>query len=247
MYGDGVFRTLQIKQGSPLCWQRHYQKLKQDSTTLGLNCPEPEEILADFSGQLDCIAKIIITRGSATRGYASPAVASETRITSFSPTPSYPLTHSIQGVAVHLCKIRLGHQPVLAGVKHLNRLENVLAANECQQAGLAEGILLDEQGWVISGTRSNLFSIRNGSLYTPDLGQCGVAGVQRDRVLNWATEQNFPYKIQPISLDDLLLSDEIFLVNSVFGLWPISHLGNYQRTSHPVSWVIQQWLSDETH
>lgn len=247
MYGDGVFRTLQIKQGAPHCWQQHYQKLKHDCMILGLNCPKSEEILADFSGQSDCVAKVIITRGSAARGYASPATAHETRVTSFSPMPIYPLTHAIQGVAVHLCKLRLGHQPILAGIKHLNRLENVLAANECQQAGMSEGVLLDEQDWVISGTRSNLFCIRNGTLYTPDLGQCGIAGVQRDRVLDWAEKQNFPYKILPISLDDLLLSDEIFLVNSVFGLWPISQLNDYQQTSHPVSWIIQQWLTDETH
>lgn len=248
MYGDGVFRTLLIKQGIPQCWQRHYQKLKHDCTVLGLNCPESESILDDFVGHSDCVAKIIITRGSGIRGYAcSSSAQEETRITSFSPMTNYPVSHSTQGVTVHLCTLRLGHQPILAGVKHLNRLENVLAANECQHAGMVEGILQDEQGWVISGTRSNLFSIRNGMLYTPDLGQCGIAGVQRDRVLDWAKRYSFPHTIQPISLEELLLSDEVFLVNSVLGLWPVCKLSSYHRTSHPISWAIQQWLSDETH
>jgi 4-amino-4-deoxychorismate lyase len=148
---------------------------------------------------------------------------------------------------MHVCKVRLGHQLLLAGIKHLNRLENVLAASEWQDQDVPEGLLTDIAGNVISGTRSNLFMLRGNILYTPNLSRCGVAGVQRDRVTDWSKQHGMTCKIADFHMEELVLADEIFLVNSVFGLWPVREIADYRRTQHPTAWKIQEWLNDEHH
>jgi 4-amino-4-deoxychorismate lyase len=250
-YGDGVFRTLRMLAGRPVCWERHYAKLLHDCGALNIPCPSS----ALLSGELqqlgaarpDGVAKIIVTRGVSARGYAPDARSEATRILSISPLPAYPAAYSNEGVRVHLCELRLGHQPLLAGIKHLNRLENVLAASEWQDPDTPEGLLSDISGHVISGTRSNLFMRRGDILVTPDLTRCGVAGVQRDRVMDWAKQHDVACKVADLTMEELAQADEIFLVNSVFGLWPVRELAGYRRTQHTMAWKIQAWLNDESH
>lgn len=250
-YGDGVFRTLRVRRGTPLSWQHHYLKLHHDCDAIRMDCPAAEILLSELqvlsATRQDGIAKIIITRGAGQRGYAPPTSAKVTRVLSIHQAPEYDQEFFSSGIALHVCRLKLGHQPLLAGIKHLNRLENVLAASECQAIGTPEGLLEDEHGFVISGTRSNLFVLRDGTIYTPDLSRCGVAGVQRDRVLSWAKVHGVACEIKPIRMNELLAADEIFLVNSVFGLWPVRELAGYRRSVHPVAWQIQQWLNDENH
>jgi 4-amino-4-deoxychorismate lyase len=250
-YGDGVFRTLRMQAGSPVNWDRQFAKLQHDCGVLKIPCPSAlvlsSELLQLGKTQPAGVAKIIITRGVSTRGYAPSAQSESTRILSISPAATYPPDHARQGVRVHICKVRLGHQLLLAGIKHLNRLENVLAASEWQDQDVPEGLLSDISGFVISGTRSNLFMLRGNILYTPNLSRCGVAGVQRDRVMGWAKQHGVSCKVVDFRLEELVLADEIFLVNSVFGLWPVRELADYRRTQHPMAWKIQEWLSDERH
>lgn len=248
-YGDGVFRTLRINMCAPVTWSSHYRKLQRDCEALKIACPASDLLLSELLSLCDTqrnyVAKITITRGVGLRGYAPVACENITRAISVSASPSYDPSFSSSGIMLHVCRLKLGHQPLLAGIKHLNRLENVLAAQECLQVGAAEGLLQDENGLVISGTRSNLFFLKNGTLYTPDLTQCGVAGVQRELVMTWAGKNGFPCKIKHFRLSELMAADEIFLVNSVFGLWPVRQLASYRRTIHPVAWNIQKWLNDE--
>ncbi len=250
-YGDGVFRTLRVRRSTPLCWQRHYQKLQYDCDAIKISCPPSTTLLKELQSlseaRVECVAKIVVTRGKGARGYAIPPGGSATRIVSTGPLPNYNPEFFLAGVSLHVCRIKFGHQKFLAGIKHLNRLENVIAATECSEAGTPEGLLEDEQGFVVSGTRSNLFVWREGVLRTPDVSLCGVAGVQRDRVMDWAGRHDIPCKIERMRMDELLVADELFVVNSVFGLWPIRELLSYHRTSHPLAWKIQQWLNDENH
>ncbi|MFA5242759.1 MAG: aminodeoxychorismate lyase [Sulfuricella sp.] len=222
LYGDGVFRTLKRAAGVTHCWTRQYAKLAADCAALNLRCPDAALLAAELA-QLpaDCVAKIIVTRGPGTRGYAVAADAMPTRIVTASALPDYPESHYTSGVKVCLCSLRLASQPRLAGIKHLNRLENVLARMEWTDAAIAEGLLLDEAGNVIEGTMSNLFALRDGVLHTPDLSRCGVAGVQRERILAFAAELGLKTRVAPLALDELLAADEVMLCNSVIGLWPV--------------------------
>lgn len=248
-YGDGVFRTLRLCNGKPLYWQHHIEKLRHDCHALALSCPDEETLLAEIiqvAGlRPDAVVKIIVTRGCGQRGYAIPATGQSTRIVDCQPLPKYPPEYATSGIAVHRCRIKLGHQPMLAGIKHLNRLENVLAASECAEAGFPEGLLEDEAGAVVGGTRSNLFIVRNNTLATPDLSRCGVAGVQRKRALKFAHQHAIPCRIDHLRMDDLLTADEIFLVNSVFGLWPVREFPGYLRSEHPVADTMREWLNED--
>jgi len=250
-YGDGVFRTLRMQAGRPVCWERQFAKLQHDCNSLRISCPSALVLSSELQ-QLGKtlavgVAKITITRGVSSRGYAPAAQSETSRILSISPLTAYPFEYAKQGVRVHVCKVRLGHQLLLAGIKHLNRLENVLAASEWQDQDMPEGLLSDISGNVISGTRSNLFMLRGNILYTPNLSRCGVAGMQRDRVIDWAKQHGVTCKVADFRMEELVLADEIFLVNSVFGLWPVRELADYRRTQHPMSWKIQEWLIDENH
>ena len=249
-YGDGIFRTLRIEQGHPRHWQRHYHKLRQDCAALDIVCPEAELLAGELcqlaANRPDGIAKIIITRGDSVRGFAPSSAASPNRILTISPLPDIPETYPLQGVKVRVCDLHLSHQPRLAGIKHLNRLENVLAAMEWNAPEIAEGLLLDQEGNVVEGTRSNLFLVRGGELYTPDLSRCGVAGVQRDRVLDWASANAVACRATQLSLADVLAADEVFLVNSVIGLWPVRQLQERIWQQHSLSLRIGEWLNDAT-
>ncbi len=247
LYGDGVFRTLRVSGGKVLCWPRHFRKLQQDCSALKLPCPEAALLfdeLQQLAGQQpDGVAKIIITRGLGARGYAPAENIIPTRILSITPFIPYPDEFYTQGISLRVCDLRLAHQSRLAGIKHLNRLENVLAAAEWNDADIAEGLLLDVAGNVIEGTRSNLFMLNGGELLTPDLSRCGVAGVQRERVLERASVQGMPCRIGQFGLEELLAADEIFLVNSVIGLWPVRELQRRNWNSHPVARQVQEWLN----
>jgi 4-amino-4-deoxychorismate lyase len=249
LYGDGVFRTLRVLSGRAHHWTLHYKKLQHDCNVLGIICPE-ECLLLNELNQLislhpDCVLKLIVTRGEGTRGYAPPAQAKPGRYWDIGPLPDYPAEWTIQGIKVRLCQLCLSHQPLLAGIKHLNRLENVLAAAECNDAEIAEGILLDISGNVIEGTRSNLFIITNGEIITPNLATCGVAGVQRERVLEWATTFNMTSRVKQFGLTELLAADAVFLVNSVIGLWQVREFQARHWNPHPVTRQVQEWLNHE--
>jgi 4-amino-4-deoxychorismate lyase len=246
LYGDGVFRTLRASQGTALHWPLHYRKLHQDCQVLGIPCPGLELLSAELDELLalhpDGVVKLIVTRGAGMRGYAPAAGTEPTRIWDVSPLPQYPAGNATHGIKARVCDLRLSVQPRLAGVKHLNRLENVLAAAEWTDAEIAEGLLLDAEGHVVEGTRSNLFLVKQGRLVSPGLTRCGVAGVQRERVMAWAVQQGVPLEVRDVALDEVLQADEVFLVNSVIGLWPVRELQGRRWEAFPFAARIAQYL-----
>lgn len=247
LYGDGVFRTLRAVKGQVLHWTLHYRKLHDDCTVLGMTCPEEQVLVAELKELLaqhtDGVVKLVVTRGEGARGYAPPVRARPAHIWDVSPLPDYPAEWCSDGIKLHVCRLRLSHQPQLAGIKHLNRLENVLAAAEWSGADSAEGLLLDRDDHVIEGTRSNLFMVRDAMLHTPDLSLCGVAGVQRERVLKWAAKHDMTCQVVQFGLDELMDADEIFLVNSIIGLWPVRELQGRTWKQFPVAMKIQRGLN----
>lgn len=254
LYGDGVFRTFLATNGKARQWPLHYQKLQHDCAALGISCPDAALLSIQLKDLLvrqpDGVVKLIVTRGEGSRGYAPPTGAESTIIWDVSLLPAYPADWATHGIIALLCQFRLRHQPHLAGVKHLNRLENVLAAAELNDAQLkdekiGEGLLLDAANNVIAGTRSNLFLVAQGKLVTPDLSRCGVAGVQRERVMAWAAQLDMPLQVRDVGLDEVLSADELFMVNSVIGLWPVRELEQRRWTSFPVAARIRLYLDEQ--
>lgn len=235
-YGDGVFRTIRIQKGVPDNWNLHFNKLVEDCNVLGIVCPSTELLLTDierlFSGkdsvQELAVAKIIITRGEGARGYAVPSLAQPNRIVIKSAFPEYPAVNFNDGVQLHLCKLRLSYQPLLAGIKHLNRLENVMARMEWKDSAIAEGIMLDEKNNVIECTASNLFARYDKTLLTSDLSHCGVAGVTRQRILELVPKLNLRSRVSQITLNKLMQADEIIICNSLYGAWQVKTFNGQQ-------------------
>ncbi|HHC74274.1 MAG TPA: aminodeoxychorismate lyase, partial [Thiothrix sp.] len=163
-YGDGVWETVQIKHHQAQFWSAHLVRLQQGLQRLAIPFGETDLLLLERTVQR-CLAikatgvlKIIVTRGIGGRGYQPSLLAAPQHIVSWHPLPDYPASYQRQGVDVMLCETRLGHQPQLAGFKHLNRLEQVLARREVV-APFAEGIVRDYNDRIIEGSMSNLFIV----------------------------------------------------------------------------------------
>jgi 4-amino-4-deoxychorismate lyase len=197
---------------------------------LGLEPPAAELVLEEIkslgAGAGDGVIKVLLLRGGAGRGYAPPNVPADRLLLDY-PLPVYPAQHWKQGISAFRCGLRLGRQPALAGIKHLNRLEQVLASRDWSD-GAVEGILCDERGAPVCGTRSNLFWVQEGCLHTPPVDGCGVAGMMRDKVLACATGLGFPVRVESRPWSRLLDADEAFVTNSLVGIWPLRSLE--QRT-----------------
>lgn len=247
-YGDGVFRTLKIRKGLPDTWSLHYQKLDHDCGILGISCPSTELLLADidrlFTPEEEAVAKIIITRGTGPRGYAMPGSAIPTRIVMRESYPNYPRVNFDQGVNLHLCELRLSHQSRLAGIKHLNRLENVLARSEWSDNRVVDGVLLDEDDFVIECTMSNIFARVGNTLVTPVLDQCGVAGITRQRILDNAQNMGYVPEVRRLTLDQLMQADEVIICNSLFGAWQVRDFNNYKWPRQDLAARLQIMLQE---
>ena len=249
MYGDGVFRTMRMDHGQIKCWPQQYQKLASDCQALDILCParrtleqELEQLAIDDP---DCVVKIIVSRGEGGRGYRVPTSASPNRVVLSVPLPDFPKAYWQDGVQLHLCEIRLSHQPRLAGIKHLNRLENVLARMEWTDPDVPEGLLLDAEGWVVEGTMSNIFMRLGNKLLTPDLSACGVNGLQRERILKHAPTLGLTPTVSHFNFPSLLQADEIFISNSLIGIWPVRQIAAVPITLGPTAPKLQQILEQE--
>ncbi len=250
MYGDGVFRTMRMRDGHVKCWPQQYRKLQADCQALDILCPA-RSVLEQEVAQLardaaDCVVKIVVSRGEGGRGYGVPDSVSPNRVVLAAPAPNYPEHFWHEGVKLYVCEMRISHQPRLAGIKHLNRLENVLARMEWDDPSTPEGLLLDAEGWVVEGTMSNLFMRQGTVLRTPNLSACGVAGLQRERILKYAAQLNLTPEITQFSLPVLLAADEVFICNSVIGVWPVRQIGNQPIALGPIAIHMQHLLESET-
>lgn len=255
-YGDGLFETLRVLNGEPRRWARHMARLAAGCKKLRIPLPEPallqSEAMRLCADASDAVLKIIVTRGLGKRGYAPPVMTEPTRVLSLLPVPTFPQSHYRDGVAVRVCDMRLGSNPALAGIKHLNRLEQVLARAEWTDTDIAEGLMLaTESGGdnaknndknnnnVIEGTMSNLFCVQVGEagpvLKTPMLDRCGVKGIARECVLEVAKSAGITIQETQLSLNELYGSQELFLCNTLMGIWPVRQLEQQHFDLGPVT------------
>lgn len=231
-YGDGLFETIAVHHGHPLLWRAHMERLVEGCERLGIPSVDPEQLAEEvhqLCGEDDkAVIKIIVTRGTGGRGYLAPLEAQPTRIVFRYPWPSH--ADDKAPIKLHLCQTTLGLNPALAGLKHLNRLEQVVARQEWGEDTTVEGVMTDINGNLIEGTMSNLFVVRNGELLTPDLSECGVAGVMRRQVLQLAETLSLSYRVMRLTPGDIELADEVFITNSIIG---IRAAGRFNKIQYP--------------
>lgn len=232
-YGDGVFETCKLLDAKIPLWNLHRDRLVASCQKLCIPVDiellnaQLKTILAELapSDTKNAVVKITLTRGHGGRGYRIPDVVTPTIVIGVFPAANYPSHYFSKGVNVRLCAQRLSCNPDLAGLKHLNRLEQILARAEWNDDAIAEGIMFDRNGFLIEAVFSNIFLIKSNELYTPDLYEAGVAGVMRRFIIETiAPEANLKVKIQRLRREDLLTADAIFLCNSLHGIWPVANI-----------------------
>ncbi|MDZ5602192.1 aminodeoxychorismate lyase [Pseudomonas sp. RP23018S] len=241
-YGDGLFETIAVRAGWPSLLDAHLARLALGCQRLRIPADLAlvrDEVVRYASAVGEGVVKLILTRGDSARGYAGAPTAAPRRILQAGPLPQYPDAHAEAGVRLFACQTRLAEQPLLAGLKHLNRLEQVLARAEWQDAEHVEGLVRDTQGRVVEGVYSNLFLVRHDQLITPDLSRCGVAGVMRAALMEQAGVLGIAVTVRDVLIEELQQADEVFVCNSVYGIWPVRALGTLNWSPGPLTRKLQ--------
>jgi 4-amino-4-deoxychorismate lyase len=250
-FGDGVFETIACLDRRPRFLALHLERLARGCQVLGIAAPAPgllrEEIGRVAGAAQRSIVKLIVTRGSATRrGYAVSGTEQATRVAIRYPWPVEDPVLGQQGVSVRMAAVRLGENPTLAGIKHCNRLEQILARNEPRAAQAAEALMLSQSGKLVSGTMTNVFLIDGPAhaprLRTPAIDCCGVAGIMRRVVLREATRAGLPVEECELRPGDLAAASEIFLTNARIGIWPVCRIEERTLAPGPLTRRLQAHL-----
>lgn len=250
LYGDGFFTTILVLDQKVMNWSAHVWRIQQACDKLAL--PKADLVLISqwlatalqsyFSenNQQSCIAKILMTRGHGGVGYQMPHIIQPNILIYLKPvdiaTDNQKLTMNTPvdvGLCTHLASISS-----LAGIKHLNRLENVMARTEIADAGFAEGIMLNMNQQVISGTQSNIFMVKDSVFYTPELNNSGVEGTTRYQLLNIIQSLGWSVKQQLLTLDDINSADELFFCNAVRGIQPVA---TFRQQESSLKEFAQNW------
>jgi len=227
-YGDGLFETMAVRDGQIHLWDTHWERLSLGCKKLSINLPSKDIfeneialLIDNKNNQENYIIKLIVTRGIGERGYRYTPKQDITRILSCHSWPNYSDEFQSAGVAVRYCETILSKNSKLAGIKHLNRLEQVLARNEWNTDEFQEGLMLTDDGYIVDGTMSNVFIVKDNMIITPDISLCGVAGFMRHTVVETAKALGISVNEKTLTKSELEQADEVFLTNTIFGIWPV--------------------------
>jgi len=245
-YGDGLFETIAVRAGQCRFLDAHLDRLAAGCARLGIPAGDRLQLITELNQlvgtTVHATAKIIVTRGMGPRGYRPPVECSPTRIVGVQITQ--PAVPAATNVRIRYCDTLISRNPALAGLKTLNRLEQVLARAEWDDRGIEEGLMLNDRGEVVCGTMSNLFFTRVGILITPPLNECGVGGIMRQAAMQVAQSMGIEVQERIVNKADLKSADDVFLSNALIGIRPVAELAgiNYQRSD--VTKRIMQGLFD---
>jgi 4-amino-4-deoxychorismate lyase len=227
-YGDGIFETILVRDGVPRFLALHRERLRRGLTQLNIQFLA-SQALAEEIARASALApplailKIIITGGSARRGYKRPENAVARRIMSLWPTTPMPAEILANGVILNVTRLRLPEPSPFAGLKHLNRLENVMAAD---YAGgpIVDALMLDTSERLVSCTNGNVFLVKGGEVLTPRVDRVGVNGIMRQVVMREAPRLGIGVSEKDLTLDDLSSADGIFITNVRIGVVPVQRV-----------------------
>lgn len=245
-YGDGHFTTMAVRDGRVLLWAAHLARLQQAHRRLGLAdmdwtvlSQEVESMVAD---QQQCVAKVILTRGEGGRGYDGTDCMNTTRIVSLAPFPSHYEQWQRHGIEMVLCHQRIGDAPMLAGLKTLNRLEQVLLKSELVSRHAVEGIVLNSRGFLTEAVSANLFWRRGNTVFTPALDRGGVDGIMRRQVIAMLKQMSIELRVVEAPLESLWQAQEVWLTNTLMGVVPVNSIEKVCYSSTELSHRLQERL-----
>ena len=227
-YGDGIFETILVHAGAPVWWPEHWQRLCTGAARLGIAVPDESAVRREadalIAGHERAVLKLVLTRGRGGRGYAPLPDALPTTVLSLHSAPP-PVAGPID---VRWCALPLAIQPALAGIKHLNRLEQVLARAEWQDPVIFDGLMRDTAGRVVCATAANVFVLIDGVWRTPTLDHCGVAGIAR----GWLLANVPDIEVTVLGPETVESAQAVFLCNAVRGILPVGRLGTREWRPH---------------
>jgi 4-amino-4-deoxychorismate lyase len=250
-YGDGLFETIAIRKGEPRLWSLHVDRLQAGCARLGIAVTADSELRQELAQALTAtnldtryaLAKIIVSAGSAERGYRRPDKARAELFTGIFESKPPDAANVRDGVATLRCETMVAAQPALAGIKTLNRLEQVLARNEWQDPTIFEGLMCGTDGQLICGTMSNVFLVHDKTVSTPILDRCGVAGVMRRHVTAVLSANGMRVRECELAWDKLISADEVFLSNSQFGVVPVRSCDAQEWSVGPLTRKVMALLA----
>lgn len=238
LYGHGLFETIAIQNAQPLLLEQHLQRLEADAKRLGFTVPIDsikEDVISLSETVAQGVVRITSTCGSGGRGYATPKDVEVNRVVSLFDWPEHIHKLRSSGIQLGLSDHHISSQPILAGIKHLNRLEQIIIRQHWQN-DWQEAIVCDEQGHIIEATQSNVFIVSpGGQLITPKLNKCGINGVMRNTVMQYAAKIGLEVSEQTILADQLLEASELFVTNSIIGIWPVNRFKNKQYNNKQIA------------
>lgn len=244
-YGDGLFETVAVLDGRPRLLEWHLERLCEGARRLGFPAPDTR-LLRDEIGAASigprCVVKLILTRGSGERGYRPPRPALPRRIVAAWDWPM-PSPARADGARVGWCRTRLGRNPLLAGLKHLNRLEQVMARAEWDDGDMDEGLMSDDRGQVICATQANVFAKIDGRWTTPQLDECGVAGVMRRAFCAWQAQRGTPVEVRGLARADVEAATALLLTSALAGAWPVRELADRPLAEDLAAREFNAWLA----
>ena len=235
-YGDGLFETMAAADGAIRWLDYHLERLMTGCARLAIPAPNAADLRRAIAAQTPprgrAVIKLIVTRGIGTRGYRPPETPRPTVVVGSAP---WPTTSSEDGIDLATCEMRLGENPQLAGLKHLCRLDHVLAQLELQRRGLDEGLLLSTSGNVVSATSNNVFAVFGSRVCTPRVDRCGVRGVMRRLALEACAALGLEARELDMELPELQRADELFVTNALLGVRPVTRLDGKVYAFGPVT------------
>jgi len=247
-YGDGVFETIACRKGRARFLSLHLERLTQSCERLRINLgdvtPLRREVEQVAAAASEAMLKVIVTRGDAVaRGYGIAGSEVATRLLFQYPLPPENEAFVRDGIRVRIAGLRLGENERLAGMKHLNRLEQVLARAEVPVEDAPELLMFGSSGQLACGTMSNVFLVDDGRIRTPRIDRCGVAGVMRRVVIREARQIGLSVQEEVLSASDLHGASEVFVTNARVGLWPVRSVEERVIGVGPVTRRLQAHLA----
>ncbi|USD41976.1 aminodeoxychorismate lyase [Vibrio sp. SCSIO 43135] len=245
-YGDGCFTTMLVKERVIEHWPLHLRRMKKALAVLDIQEPDWEQVqqwlAMAMRPESTSGLKLHISRGEGGRGYSPAQVSSPNVTISDFAFPSNYEQLARDGLALGVCNQRLGINPMLAGLKHNNRLEQVLLKAESEQLGYTDSVVLDVTGNVIETTMANLFWSDGSTLFTPSLLNSGVAGVMRQVVIDQAKAAGLVVADEDYDLDALLSAKEVFMTNSILGIAPVVQVADHHYSIGTLTRRLQENL-----
>ncbi len=245
-FGDGLFETCLVENKKLLFWSNHFERMKLGCDRLKISMIDETLWLSDIKKAFslmkidNCIVKLVLSRGESLRGYSYKDNIRPIRITIVSELKK---NNQDKGFSLEFCNSGYNSNPKLAGIKHCNRLEQVIA-----RAGIKvdDGIMLDENENVVSVTQGNIFCIQGNRLITPNLDKCGIEGTRRAVIIKIAVDLGFDINIKNLSVAELLRSDEVFISNSIQGVGPVNQIEDFVYSKHKITEIISETLKEKS-